>query len=120
MDPVLFPDREVRHRVNGLLSKFPYKKMREWTAGQKNLAVLREMKNEMFDFYFLMEDISPEAITKRQQRWSELQKKYPQEIISILLLLGGRGRQLYQQATAGDRYAVMVFLLITDAVLREA
>lgn len=119
MDGVLFPEREVRHRVNGLLSKFPHKKMQEWAASPRNQAALREMKKEMFDFYFLMGDLSAEGITERQSRWAELQKKYSSEIIGLLLLLGSRGRHLYKQAMTGDRYAVMVLRSITEEVLKE-
>lgn len=119
MEIVLFSDWEVRHRVNGLLSKFPHRKLQEWTVSKNNQDALREMRNEMYDFYFLMEDLSTKGIAERQRLWSELQKKYPSEIIELLLLLGSRGRHLYQQAMAGDRYAVIVLLSITEAALNE-
>ncbi|EKY4302452.1 TPA: hypothetical protein H2S96_004289 [Salmonella enterica] len=120
METISFPEREVRRRVNGLLSKFPHKKMQEWVKSQKNHAALREMKKEMFDFYFLMGDLSVEGVAERQRQWSVLQKKYPSEIIELLFLLGSRGRHLYHQATAGDRYAVMVLLSLTEVALNEA
>ncbi|HDC1420830.1 TPA: hypothetical protein O7U53_004828 [Salmonella enterica] len=119
MGTELFPEQEVRHRANALLSNFPYKKMQEWVVSQKNHGTLREMKKEMTDFYLLTNDLSEQGIAERQLRWSELQKKYPAEIIGFLLLLGARGRQLYYKAMKGDRYAVMVFLSVTEAALDE-
>ncbi|ECW0910506.1 TPA: hypothetical protein ACIUI9_004165 [Salmonella enterica subsp. enterica serovar 13,23:b:-] len=119
MEALILPELEVRHRVDMLLSTFPHKKMQAWAVRQKHQHALREINQEISGFYFLTEDMSESGITARQQRWHELQKKYPEEIIELLFLLGPRGRHLYHQAIAGDRYAGLVLLSIMESALNS-
>ncbi|HAE3718091.1 TPA_asm: hypothetical protein G4B90_004894 [Salmonella enterica subsp. enterica serovar Java] len=62
---------------------------------------------------------SPEGVKKRRQLWSDLQKEYPEAIISLFFFLGCRGHHLYKKAVAGDCYAAVVLLSVMEELNRE-
>lgn len=42
-----------------------------------------KLKDAKEHFYPLLGDASPEGVNKRRQLWSDLQKEYPEAIISL-------------------------------------
>lgn len=119
MESWLSSEREIRRRVSSILSNFPHKKMREWLVREKSGISSGKLKDAKEHFYPLLGDASPEGVNKRRQLWSDLQKEYPEAIISLFFFLGGRGHHLYKKAVAGDCYAAVVLLSVMEELNRE-
>ncbi|EBR9812086.1 hypothetical protein MUZ84_004777 [Salmonella enterica] len=119
MESWLSSEREIRRRVSSILSNFPHKKMREWLVREKSGISSGKLKDAKEHFYTLLGDPSPEGVKKRRQLWSDLQKEYPEAIISLFFFLGCRGHHLYKKAVAGDCYAAVVLLSVMEELNRE-
>ncbi|EJF7027695.1 hypothetical protein PQ383_004694 [Salmonella enterica] len=91
MESWLSSEREIRRRVSSILSNFPHKKMREWLVREKSGISSGKLKDAKEHFYPLLGDASPEGVNKRRQLWSDLQKEYPEAIISLFFFFWGAG-----------------------------
>lgn len=65
--------------------------MREWLVREKSGISSGKLKDAKEHFYPLLGDASPEGVKKRRQLWSDLQKEYPEAIISLFFFWGAGG-----------------------------